>query len=187
MRGMLLVVLALIQLPSAREVFDLGRSHDTALWDAFNRGYELTPADPIDRAEVVTEFRRAVLLVHEESVKGAFRLTDQDVATAMAPFAGMVSFVVQVRMHPMNTYTRPPLYDLYIQTGAASKPLAAKPLKRDPVYPPGHGPGAAMTAFRLDGTFARADIESASAPVLVVVDDRANIVWKARLDLSRYR
>lgn len=187
MRTAVLLVLALLQLPSTREIFDLGRTRDESLWDAFNRGYQLTPADAIERAEVITEFRRAVLFVRDEAGKGEFHITEQDLDKAMAPFAGTVTFVVEARLHPLHTYGRPPSYDLYVETGRTTRPIAATPLRRDAVYPPGIAPNASMSAVRLEGTFPRADIESAPAPVLVVIDDRANVIWKARIDLSRYR
>ena len=180
-------VLALTQLPSTREIFEIGRTHDDALWDAFNRGYQLTAGETIERAEVVTEFRRAVLFVHDEAGKGEFHITDQDLNKAMAPFAGLVTFVVQARLHPLHTYTKPPAYEVYVETGRTTGPIGPKPLKRDPVFPPGLGAGASMSAVLLEATFPRADIESAAAPTLVVTDDRANVIWRARIDLARYR
>src|SRR6478735_11069958 len=185
MRVVLVVIVALLQLTSTREIFDLGRTHDDALWDAYNHGYELAPGGTIDRAEVITEFRRAVLFVHDEAGKGEFHITDQDLAKAMAPFAGLVTFVVQARLHPLHTYAKPPAYDVYVETGRATAPIGAKPLKRDPVYPPGMGPEAAMAAVLLQATFPRADIEAASVPTLVVTDDQANVIWRARIDLAR--
>src|SRR5215831_11142387 len=92
------------QQPSVRDVFELARTHDQALWDAFNHGYDLTPAGAIDRAEVITEFRRAVLFVHDEVGKGQVSLTDLDLSKAMAPFSGLVTVVADVRLHPLNTY-----------------------------------------------------------------------------------
>ena len=187
MRAAVLLVLALTQLTSPREIFDLGRTHDEALWDAFNRGYQLAPGDTIDRAEVITEFRRAVLFVHEEAGKGEFHITDQDLNKAMAPFAGLVTVIVQARLHPLHTYAKPPAYDVYVETSRTTGPVGAKPLKRQAVYPPGMGPGASMSGVLLEATFPRADIESAAAPTLVVTDDQANVIWRARLDLARYR
>ena len=46
---------------------------------------------------------------------------------------------------------------------------------------------AGMIAVRLTASFPRADIESAPQPALVVTDDRAEILWQARVDLGRYR
>jgi hypothetical protein len=186
MRAALLFVLAFAQLPYARQALDLGHTHDEAMFDAFNHGYELATGDVLDRAEIITEFRRAVMIVRERDSQGDY-LTPQDLAKAMQPFDGQVTVIVQARLHPLHTYANAPSYDLYVETGPSTRPLAAKPLKRAPVYPPGVGPGNAMVAVRLEAAFARADVEAAAAPMLVVTDDQANVIWKGRLDLSRYR
>ena len=186
MRAAVILVLAFAQLPYARQALDLGRTHDEAMFDAFNRGYELATGDALDRAEVVTEFRRAVTIVRERESQGSY-LTAQDLTKAMAPFDGKITVIVQARLHPLHTYPNAPSYDLYVETGPTTGPLGAKPLKRAPVYPPGFAPGAAMVAVRLEGTFDRADLEAAAAPMLVVTDDQANVIWKGRIDLSRYR
>ena len=187
MRSALLMVLALAQFPNARQALDLGRTNDDGLFASFNFGYELPVNASLDRAEIITEFRRAVLLVRDKYNIGEFGMTEHDLATAMAPYAGKVTFVAQVRLNPLHTYATPPAYELYIATGPASKPLAAKAVKRDPVYPPGLGFGSSFVGIRLEGSFDRADIERARAPMLTVTDDKANMLWQARIDLSRYR
>lgn len=174
-------------LPYAREALDLGHTRDDAAFESFNHGYDLPVGDPLDRAEIVTEFRRAVLLVRDRTNQGEYGTTPRDLAKAMAPYEGQVSFVVEVRLHPLHTFTHPPSYDIYVETGRSTKPLAAKPLRRDPMYPPGLGIGSSMSGVRLEGMFPRAGIETASAPTLVVTDDRANVLAKLRIDLSRYR
>jgi hypothetical protein len=193
-RAVVLVALMLAALarqtsfPDAREAFDLGRTRDSALFDSFNRGYQLAASGAVERAEVMTEFRRAVLFVHEQATQGQFLITDQDLARAMAPFDGLVTFSVEARLHPLHTYAKPPRYELYVETSPRTPPLAAKPLRRSAVYPPGMmGPGDPMSGVRLEGTFPRIDIMSAAAPTIVVMDDQANVIWKARIDLSRYR
>ena len=175
------------QVPYARQALDLGRTHDDALIESFNRSYALTTADVVDRAEIVTEFRRAVSIVRDRANQGDYAMSVVDLTRAMEKFDGAVSFIVEARLHPLHTYSSAPSYDLYIETGPSTPPLAPKPLRRDPVYPPGVAPGSAMSAVRLEGTFRRAEIERAAAPALVVTDDQANVIWKARIDLSRYR
>jgi hypothetical protein len=186
-RAALLMVLALAQFPNARQVLDLGRTRDDALFEAFNRSYELPVDDPLERAEVITEFRRAVLLVRDKFTIGDFGTTERDLAKAMQPYEGKIAFVAEVRLNPLHTYPHPPAYELYITTGPATKPLATKALKRDPIYPPGLGLGSAFVGVRLEGTFSRAEIEQAPAPMLTVVDEKANVLWQARIDLTRYR
>ena len=176
------------QLPYARQALDLGHTRDDAIYEAFTRSYQLTAGDTLDRAEIITEFRRAVMIVRDRANQGEYALSPQDLARAMAPYAGQVTFVVQVRLHPLHTYTSTPQFDMYVETGPATRPLAPKPFTRDPVLPLGAvGPGNTILAVHLEGTFARADIEAAPAPAIVVTDDRANVIWKARIDLTRYR
>jgi hypothetical protein len=187
MRAALLMVLALTQFPNARQALDLGRTRDDALFEAFNRGYELPVGDPLERAEVITEFRRAVLLVRDKVAIGDFGMTERDLAKAMLPYEGKIAFLAEVRLNPLHTYPHPPAYELYIATGPATKPLATTAIKRDPIYPPGLGLGSAFVGVRLEATFDRADIERAPAPMLTVIDEHANLMWQARIDLTRYR
>ncbi len=172
---------------SAREALNIGRTHDQALYDAFSAGYRLTPSGIVDSIEVITEFRRAVLIVRERAMQGEYSFTTHDLAAAMTPFRGLVTFIADVRLHPLNTFAGPPAYDLYVRTGPDTKPVAAPKIMRDPVYPPGSGPGSAMTSIRLEASFPRAEIAGASEPMLILNDERGNVIWQTRLDLARFR
>ena len=187
MRAIVLITLALAQFSGTRQALDLGRTRDEALFDAFNQGYLLAAGGPLDRAEVITEFRRAVLLVRDKYAIGEFGMTERDLAKAMEPYAGQVAFVAEVRLNPLHTYPNAPSYEMYITTGPKTKPLGARPLKRDPIYPPGLGIDSAFVGVRLEGAFRRAEIEAAPDPMLTVTDEKANVLWQARIDLSRYR
>jgi len=170
-----------------REALNLGHTRDQALYDSFSRAYQLTPSGTIVRAEIVTEFRRAVMLVREREALGDYIQDSRTLSNALAPFAGLVTIIVEARLNPLNTYMNAPSYELYVSTGPSTKPIAGKPYVRDPVYPIGASPGSGMIAVRLTASFPRADIEAASQPAIVVIDDRADVVWQQRLDLSRYR
>ena len=175
------------QFSDARQALDLGRTRDDDLFAAFNQGYELPVAAPLERAEIVTEFRRAVLLVRDKYTIGEFGMTERDLIKAMAAYEGQVAFVAEVFLNPLHTFPKPPAYEMYISTGPHTKPLAAKAVRRDPIYPPGLGFGTNFVGVRLEGTFVREDIARAPAPMLTVTDEKADILWQARIDLSRYR
>ena len=188
-RAILFLVLLAAQtppLPYARDALALGRTRDDALFESFNKGYSLGVSGIIETAEVITEFRRAVLLVRERILQGDYVLTEQTLSRAMAPHLGQIGFIVQVRLPPFNTFIAPPAYDLYISTGPRTKPLGDKALKRDPVYALGP-PGSPIVGVRIQATFAKEDIERAPLPELIVIDDKAEIIWRARIDLSRFR
>ena len=192
MRSTLLPVLVLAVLASQadylREAVTLGQTRDDALFDSFNKGYELAASGVIDRAEIITEFRRAVLIERDQVRQGDYTFGPADLAKAVTPFTGQVTFIAQVRLHPQNTYLKQPAYDLYISTGPRSPPIAPKALKREAIYAPGTGgPGTPPAGVKLEASFPRAQIERAAMPFLVVTDDKAEILWQARLDLSRYR
>ena len=170
----------------ARDALALGRTRDDALFESFNKGYSLAVSDIIETAEIITEFRRAVLLVRERTMQGDYVVTDATLTRAMAPHLGQIGFIVQVRLAPFNTFINPPAYDVYVSTGPTTKPLADKTLKREPVYALGP-PGSPIVGVRIQATFAKAEIERAKQPELIVIDDKAEIIWRARIDLSRFR
>jgi hypothetical protein len=189
MRALLLaVVVPLLQGDSLRDAVNLGRTHDRAMYEAFNAGYRLTPSGDVDSAEVITEFRRAVMIVRQHADSGEYSFNENGLAAELAPYRGLVTIVAQVRLNPLNTYVKPPSYDMYVRTGASTKPVAPSAFKREAVYPPGMGPpGSPLIGVRLEATFSRADVATAPEPYVVVTDDRANILWQARFDLSRFR
>jgi hypothetical protein len=169
-----------------RDAVALGRTHDDGMLEAFNKGYLLSPSGSVERAEIVTEFRRAVLIVREHALRGDDAYGLVDLAKTLEPYRGQVTFSVWVRLQPLNTLVKEPAYDLYVSTGPRSPPVAPKVVKREPMYAPGPM-GSPLTGVRLEAAFSRADIEGAAAPLLIVTDDKAEILWQARVDLSRYR
>lgn len=184
-----LSIAAAAQFTDAREALRIGRSQDEALYAAFTKGYELGVTPPVDSAEIVTEFRRAVLIVRDRARLGEFGFTERDLNVAMTPQLGLISFVVQARLNPMHTYAQPPAYELYVATGPDTPPLAGKgkETRRDPVYGPGLMMGSPLVGVRLEITISRAQLESAPKPELILTDERANVLWRSRIDLARFR
>ena len=163
----------------------LGRTKDDAQLEAFNKSYSLALSGNIERAEIITEFRRAVLIVRERALQGDYQFGGDALAKALLPMKGLVTFIVQVRLHPQHAFNREPPYDLYVSTGSA--PIASTGVKRQPVYPPGGGQGSPMVGVRLEASFTRTDFTRSAAPMLNVTDEKGGTLWQAHLDLSRYR
>jgi hypothetical protein len=176
---------ARVQPDALRDALNLAQTRDDALFASFNRSYSLPVSGTIDRVEIITEFRRAVLIARDQWQQGHIGFDANDLAKALEPFKGLVTLVVQVRLNPQNAFIKEPAYDLYVATGPKSPPVAAKTLKREPVFPPGSN--SPILAVRLEASFPRADIERADAPFLIVTDEKGETLWQVRLDLSRYR
>ena len=170
-----------------KDAATLARTHDDALFESFNRSYNLAASELIDRAEIVTEFRRAVLIARDHVLQGDYQFGGDALAKKLLPFKGLVTFIVQVRLHPHHAFSKEPAYDLYIGTGPRSAPIASTGVKRQPVYPQGGGFGSPMIGVRLEASFPRAEFTRSAMPQLIVTDDKAEILWQTRLDLSRYR
>lgn len=197
MRTTLLIVLAAlssvaafsptarVQPDALRDALNLAQTRDDALFASFNKSYSLPASGTIDRIEIITEFRRAVLIAREQSQQGHFGFDANDLAKAIEPFKGLATFIVRVRLNPLNTFIKEPPYDLYVATGPRSPPIASKTLKREPVSPPGSN--NPVLGVRLEASFPRADIESSDAPFLIVTDEKGATLWQVRIDLSRYR
>jgi len=172
----------------AHDAVALGRTRDPALYDAFHAGYALTPSGEVDRVEIITEFRRAVLIVRQHAEMGEFSFNENNLARALVPYHGLVTFVAQLRLHPLHNFAKPPLYDMYVQTGPTTKPVPPTSFKREAMYPPGTpDTPPAMNGFLLELTVPRVDISGAPDPVLVIVNESSDIVWRGRLDMSRFR
>jgi len=169
------------------EALRLGRSPDAALHASFSKGYELAVSAPVASAEIITEFRRAVLIVREHMQRGEVGYTSHELGGAIKPHLGLVTFIVNVNLHPLNTYTKMPSYDLYVSSGAISAPVASEtPIRRDPIYALGP-PGSPLVGLRLEVTLSREKLAAARAPELIVTNETADVVWRGRVDLSRYR
>jgi hypothetical protein len=186
MIALLLVGAAAAQFPGARDALRLGRTQDEAVYTAFSKGYELTAAEPVTSAEIVTEFRRAVMIARARAQQGEYGFTERDLVVAMQPHLGRITFIVQVKLHPFNTYQKAPTYELYVSTGSGTAPLAGDQVTREPVYGFG-GPGSPVVGVRLEITVSRDRLAAAPAPELIVTDEHADILWRGRIDLPRFR
>ena len=186
-RATVLLIAFAVQPSYLPDALRLGRSQDASLYAAFTKGYELTVSAPVASAEIITEFRRAVLIVREHMLRGEVGYTDHELTGALKPYIGQVTCIVNVNLHPLNTYSKMPSYDLYVRSGASSAPIASEaPIRRDPIYAMGP-PGSPLVGLRLEVTLSREQLDAARAPELIVTNENADVVWRGRLDLSRFR
>ncbi|HVZ36944.1 MAG TPA: hypothetical protein VG963_31175 [Polyangiaceae bacterium] len=80
--------------------------------------FDLHGAD-VTQIEIVTEFRRLVMIGEDHVLRGDSMFTRgvRAAQDALAPSRGMVTIKAQVRFNPLNTYIEPPPYTIAI--GAA--------------------------------------------------------------------
>jgi hypothetical protein len=87
----------------------------------FHRRYVFDLHDAtITQIEVITEFRRLVLVTEEHIFRGdwLFSRSARAAEQVLAPSRGIVTIRALVRFNPLNTYIAPPPYQLAIGTNA---------------------------------------------------------------------
>ena len=90
--------------------------------EQFHRRYVFDLRDAtVTQVEVITEFRRLVLITEEHIFRGdwMFSRGTRSAEQALAPSRGMVTIRAVVRFNPLNTYITPPPYLLALGADAA--------------------------------------------------------------------
>ena len=114
----------------------LARARD-AERQQFHRRYVINLPDPIvTRIEVVTEFRRLVVIAEEHVFRGDWMFTRSMRAAedALKPMRGLVTIRAQVRFSPLATFIEPPPYALAVGAPSPGSPLGALDTQRMPQY-----------------------------------------------------
>jgi hypothetical protein len=86
----------------------------------FHEPYVFAPGGPdVDRLEIITEYRRLVLIGEDSVRHGNVLFTHgvREASAALAPFRHRLSIVATVRLHPLNTYITPPPIEIVIEAG----------------------------------------------------------------------
>jgi hypothetical protein len=90
--------------------------------EQFHRRYVFDLRDAtVTQIEVITEFRRLVLVTEEHILRGdwLFSRGTRSAEQALAPSRGLVTIRAVLRFNPLNTYITPPPYLLALGTDAA--------------------------------------------------------------------
>jgi hypothetical protein len=152
----------------------------------FHRGYVFDlPGDTVTQLEVITEFRRLVMITEEHLRLGdqMFSRGSRAAEEAMAPTRGLVTFKSKLRFHPLNTYATVPGFRLALgpagstATSAATAPLAALDTKVEGEFSQPFKDRAGKNVTALLGATIQADIPAsrvgqAIRPLGVVLDDK---------------
>jgi hypothetical protein len=158
----------------------------------FHRGYVFDlPGDTVTQLEVITEFRRLVMITEEHLRLGdqMFSRGSRAAEEAMAPTRGVVTFKSKLRFHPLNTYATVPGFKLALgQAGSpATAPLAALDTKVAGEFSQAFKDRAGKNVTALLGATIQADIPTsrvgqAIRPLGVVLDDKE--VARVRVDFA---
>ncbi len=154
----------------------VARSTDRAR-EAFHAPYIVHLNDPVvEQIEIVTEFRRMVL-IGEDHVRAGdqmFTRSATQAEAALEGWRGLVTIVARLRFNPLNVYVAVPAYDIVVEGGDAA-PLGPVSTERTAIFSepfPGRGRDAsrAILGAILEARFEAAPIGQAARHVRIVLD-----------------
>jgi hypothetical protein len=124
----------------------------------------------VERAEVITELRRVVLLAEEQTARGDrfFAYSATRASQALEVFRRRVSVRAQVRFHPLNTYVSVPPVTMTL----VGNERALIGVRLDPVYGAAVNPGdaAPILGAVVEASFEAAALGQARREFLVRLD-----------------
>lgn len=158
---------------------------------AFHEPYVLRHGGAVLRSlEVVTEFRRVVLLAEERLRRGDASWDARAAAEALAPYRGRLDLVLHLRFSPQNTFRSMPPVDVTIYPRAAAKAPGLQPLHVEATPSNLAGPvppaGTPILAATVEAAFPASSLDF-QATYLVAVSIDGREVERVPLDLSRLR
>jgi hypothetical protein len=161
-----------ISLADIDRALTIARSRDVERSEFHARYIQQANSPFIERAEVITEFRRVVLVAEEQIARGdrLFAYSTTKANDALQVFRRRVSLRVQVRFHPLNNYvTLPPVTMALVGNEAALIGVT-----RDPVYGFVTNPGdaAPLMGAVIEGSFMAESIGQARREFVISLDSK---------------
>jgi hypothetical protein len=157
----------------------IARSRD-ADRQQFHRRYSSDLTGPsVSHIEVITEFRRLVIIADEHVLRGDWMFTRglRAAEDAIKPFSGTVTIKAEVRLSPLNTYIQSPPYTLAIDDQPIETQLAPQfsvPFKGPKKKDLSSLIGASLIGVALDATVPAARLGQ-TVRVLGVMLDGKNV------------
>jgi hypothetical protein len=161
-----------IALADIDRALTLARSTD-AERTRFHQRYAVFVNSPfVERAEIISEYRRVVLMAEEQIARGDrfFAYSTTRANDALQVFRRRISVRAQVRFHPLNNYVSVPP----VAIALVGNDAALIGVKRDPVYGFTAKPGEAapLLGAVVEGSFEVAAIGQAVRDFVVTLDGK---------------
>jgi hypothetical protein len=141
------------------EALSIGQSRIDSVRTRFHQPYRLQVSrPPIDHVDIVTPYRRVVLLTEERTQLGIRGFTRGEATAALGGQSGVVELRVEMTFHPQNAFVGVPDYDVELVTASPPSRLVPGTVERIPRFGGGGSPlvgGTIVARFpiaRLNGT-----------------------------------
>ena len=170
------------------EALGIGESRIDAVRTRFHQPYRLQVGrPPIDYVDVVTPYRRVVLLTEERTRLGIRGFTQREATAALGNQSGVVELRVEMTFHQQNAFVGVPDYG--VELVAASPPTRLMPsnLERIPRFGARlnttGGGGSPLVGGTIVATFPIAGLNGTGA-YEVVVSEKGKELGRARVNFA---
>lgn len=179
-----LALLVVVGSPDLERALSVGRGGD-AERARFHAAYVFPMTDAtVEQFEVLTEFRRAVMIVEARAKLGDYLFGLPQLAAAVQPFHNQVAIRARLRFHPQNVLPAVPDYEIVV--GApGDRPLPLGPTTREPITAPLGKTSTALMGATLELDFDSGVLGQQRYPVTVTLDGRtlrSTVIDFRRLD-----
>ncbi len=119
------------------EALNIGQSRIESVRARFHQPYRLQIGrPPFDYIDVVTPFRRVVLIAEERTNLGIRGFTTREAAAALGSAAAMVETRVEMTFHPQNVFVGVPGYDVALVAPSTAARVMPQSVERIPRFGP---------------------------------------------------
>jgi hypothetical protein len=170
------------------EAVSIGLSRDAAARTRYHAAYIQRVGGPVIQGlEVVTEFRRMVLLAEEQARAGEAAWDAARAAAALAPYRGRLDVILHLQFNPQNTYRTVPPVGVVIYPRGDGPALRPGHVEVTPANVAGPiSPGTPILSARVEAHFAAGALDAAGV-YLVGVSIGGREIQRIPIDLSRLR
>lgn len=182
------------------EAIGIGLSRIDSVRTRFHQPYRLQVGrPPIDYVDVVTPYRRVVLLTEERTQLGIRGFTQREAAAALDNQSGVVELRVEMTFHPQNAFVGVPGYDVELVAGLPPTRLMPSNVERIPRFvarigtaplpapsgatPNPPGGGSPLVGGTIVATFPMARLNGTGA-YEVVVSEKGKELGRARVNFA---
>ena len=188
---------------SIDEAVAVGRARIEAVRARFHQPYRIPIGQaPVDYIDIVTPFRRVVLLAEGRAQVGDRLFGQREAIAALGDRAALVEVLVEMTFHPLNVFVGVPAYDVELATASPAGQIEPLQISRIPrfgarvegVPAPSPFPGAAnvpgLSQPLAGGTISAgfgAGTLNPNGVYDVVVREQGTELARARVDLGALR
>lgn len=173
---------------SIDEAIAMGQSRIEAVRTRYHQPYRIQGTrPPIDSIEIVTPFRRVVLLAEERVRVGNRVFGQREALAALGDRAAVVEVLVEMTFHPLNVFVAVPDYSVELATASPVARISPRNISRVPrlgsAVPGGGQPltGGTITASFDAGTLNPTGVYD------VIVSEKGKELARGRVNLGQLR